>query len=588
MLVHTIDRQTPASAVLAHPDARAVVRTIAPEAFESPMLVELGEFPVGSLLRLILGEGDPRVDAVLDAVAGFEDLRAVPVSEPPIVPRSDYEEDSVPSGSAASRVPASAIVHVRTEIVLEGPAHGNPFVDVDVTATLTRAGAAPIVIGGFYDGDGVYRLRFLPPSPGRWEFTTSSNARSLHGITGAIDVVAGTEHGPVRAEGQRFTRADGTPFAPMGTTAYAWTHQPRELRQQTLDSLAEAPFNKLRMCLFPKSFLFNHDEPDLFVFPRRADGSWDTERFDVAYFAELEDAVDSLARLGIEADLILFHPYDRWGFAAMGATVDDRYVAYVTRRLSAFANVWWSMANEYDLLTSKRAEDWTRLAGLVRANDAVGHPLSIHNWFEVFDYSAPWATHASLQRGDRAMGAAVARWRRQWGKPVIVDELGYEGDIDQGWGNLTGEELLRRFWEGTLSGGYLTHGETYYSPDEVIFWSKGGTLRGRAVPRLRFLRTLIEESPTGALDPLPGDWDFASGGVAGEYILTYFGDSQPAFRTIHVPDGMRARVDIIDTWSMTVTPLPGVHTGDVRVELPGTPYIAIRLRQDAGPGEDHA
>jgi hypothetical protein len=41
--------------------------------------------------------------------------------------------------------------------------------------------------------------------------------------------------------------------------------------------------------------------------------------------------------LGIEADLILWHPYDRWGFAEMGAANDDRYLRYAIARLGASA-----------------------------------------------------------------------------------------------------------------------------------------------------------------------------------------------------------------------------------------------------------
>ena len=96
-----------------------------------------------------------------------------------------------------------------------------------------------------------------------------------------------------------------------------------------------------------------------------------------------------------EADLILFHPYDRWGFSRLGPAVDERYLRYVVRRLAAFPNVWWSMANEYELLTTKRPPEWHRLAQVVVDDDHVGHLLSIHNWSELFDYSASWATHAT-------------------------------------------------------------------------------------------------------------------------------------------------------------------------------------------------
>jgi hypothetical protein len=51
-----------------------------------------------------------------------------------------------------------------------------------------------------------------------------------------------------------------------------------------------------------------------------------------------------------------------------------------------------------------------------------------------------------------------------WGKPVVIDECGYEGDLENGWGKISGEEMLRRFWEGAIRGGYVGHDETYWDP----------------------------------------------------------------------------------------------------------------------------
>jgi hypothetical protein len=435
-----------------------------------------------------------------------------------------------------------------------------------------------VTVGGFYDGDGTYRIRFLPPEAGEWSFVTSSTARALDGVSGTFAVAAARTPGPVGVvDTFAFAHADGTPFVPVGTTAYAWIHQSADLQDATIEALAAAPFTKLRMCLFPKHFMYNSDEPERFVFPRAADGSWDTTAFDLEFFANLDRRLEQLEQLGVEADLILFHPYDRWGLSSLSDAADERYLTYVVRRLAAFPHVWWSMANEYDLL-AKRPADWDRLATLVQREDHVGHPLSIHNWVDVFDYSVDWATHTSLQRGDYRIGEKIDEWRRAWGKPVVVDEFGYEGDLDQGWGNLMAEEVVRRFWEGTLRGGYLTHGETYWDEDEQIWWSKGGKLRGESPARLKFLRQVVADSPTGRVEPLVSSFDDVRGGVDGEYVLIYFGASRPRFRDVEVPEGMTARIDVLDTWAMTVEEVAGTHTGTVRVQLPARPYSAIRLR----------
>ena len=91
--------------------------------------------------------------------------------------------------------------------------------------------------------------------------------------------------------------------------------------------------SEIRMCAFPKWFIFNTDEPPRYPFRRQPDGDWDFTQFEPEYFQHLDRCVAQLGEIGVEADVILFHPYDRWGFAEMPASADDRYVQYVVRRL---------------------------------------------------------------------------------------------------------------------------------------------------------------------------------------------------------------------------------------------------------------
>ncbi|MFY9713411.1 MAG: DUF5605 domain-containing protein [Microbacterium sp.] len=491
--------------------------------------------------------------------------------------------DAASHGSATMTVPESVSLWAPLEIRIDGPSHGNPFIDVELDAVFTRGGA-DVRVGGFYDGDGIYVIRALADAEGAWTFETRSTAPSLDGLTGTVVVGSPAEnaHGPVRVDGFHFRHADGIRHRPLGTTAYAWTHQPDELQEQTLATLAESPFTKLRMCVFPKSYLYNTNEPTDFPFPGSLADGFDLERFDPAHFRRLEKSIVTLADLGVEADLILFHPYDRWGFADLGPAVDERYLRYLVRRLSGFANVWWSMANEYDLVSAKDTAEWERLAAIVGEEDSFGHLNSIHNCIPFYDYSAPWITHVSIQRVDVYRTAEnTDEWRERWGKPVVIDECAYEGDIDQGWGNITGEEMVRRFWEGAVRGGYVGHGETYLPAalgrdDETLWWSKGGELHGTSPDRIRFLDQLLAEAPDGVWNPLPGDWDVPWGGVAGRTLIGYFGFNRPRFRIVLLGEGEWA-IDVIDTWGMTVERVPGTHPeGSVRVELPGRQFMAIR------------
>jgi hypothetical protein len=495
-----------------------------------------------------------------------------------IRPDPNYEEPDVLQGSAVLDAPATGSVNSPYEVRLSGPSHRNPFVDVELTAQFSSELGMSIRVGGFYDGAGTYVIRFLPATPGTWEVTTKSTARSLDQIRWTFEVEPSEARGPVRvADTFHFAYDNGDTYVPIGTTAYAWTHQPEVMQEETLDTLRGSPFNKVRMCIFPKHYDFNDNDPEMYPFDRTG-SDFDLTAFDVEFFRHLERRIQQLHVLGIEADLILFHPYDRWGFMTLGPAVDERFVTYVVRRLAAFPNVWWSLANEYDLVWSKDLADWEHLASVVQREDHAHHLVSIHNGVYIYDFAVPWATHCSIQKVDERVGTLVTELRRTWKKPVILDEAGYEGDLEYDWGNITAREMTRRFWDVTARGGYMTHGETYWNEDEAIFWARGGKLTGESVSRIAFLSRFIAESPTRRLESLTTGLIGTSAGTRGEYEVHYLGSSQPRVKTITVPEGVRVHIDVIDTWEMTVTTLDGTYAGTVAVPLPAKPYIAIRVR----------
>ena len=296
--------------------------------------------------------------------------------------------------------------------------------------------------------------RFMPDRQGAWHYATRSSLPELDGKTGDFMVVApGTgNHGPVHvANTYHFAYADGTPFRPLGTTAYNWVHMADPLEEQTLTTLGASPFNKIRLCVFPKHNAGATNELALYPFVGTPPKAWDFTRFDPRFFQHLEKRVGDLRDRGIEAELILFDPYDkgRWGFDRMPADVDDRYVRYLVSRLAAYRNVWWSLANEYDFNKRKKESDWDRLFQVVQAADPYGHLRSIHNGFLIYNNTQPWVTHASIQNGAAVEDAGRAEmYRDVYRKPVVYDEVKYEGNIWKRWGNLTAEEMVFTFLAG--------------------------------------------------------------------------------------------------------------------------------------------
>jgi hypothetical protein len=243
------------------------------------------------------------------------------------------------------------------------------------------------------------------------------------------------------------------------------------------------------------------------------------------------------------------------------------------------------MANEYDLLLDvKPMEQWDQYFRILQEKDPYQHLRSIHNCDvnKYYDHTRPWISHASIQNWDVRQ---VKEWRAAYGKPVIVDEFEYEGDVPPPYGNLTAREMVHRFWIAVLSGGYATHGEMYLHPEDILWWSKGGVLHGESEPRIGFLRRLLEEDAIDGLTPMTDRWEWSriSGAQSGEYRLIYFGERQPARWSAGLPaDYDRYDIDLIDTWEMTITPLsaytPSNSEEVAEIEIPGRPYLALRIR----------
>ena len=480
---------------------------------------------------------------------------------------------------------------------------GNPFTDYTVQGVFTGKNET-VTVDGFYDGDGVYKVRFMPSFEGDYTYEISGSfSETVTKGSFTVTAPSANNHGPMRvAGGIHLIYEDGTPYYSVGTTCYAWAHQPEETKQKTLRELDQGYFNKMRFCVFPKHYIHNFRDPETFPFEGTpvdssglseetftyfvdfAGNDWDFTRPNPAHFRRMERCIEELLKRNIEADIIVMHPYDRWGFSQMDRAADDLYWNYVIARFAAYRNVWWSLANEYDLMRAKTLQDWEHYAELLCKKDPYNHMRSVHNCMAFYDYNRPWITHCSMQRQDLYRHVEyTGEYLAKYGKPVVWDEIAYEGNIDMGWGNISGQELTRRFWEAMLRGGHAGHGETYVHPEDILWWSHGGELHGESPARIRFLHQILSETPGIGLKRGNGDFDELVGVVDAmtwpdAYEIHYYGFGRPSFRTYRKDPTAKYRVEIIDTWEMTVTDA-GVHSGTFRIPLPGKEYMAVRIRR---------
>lgn len=489
----------------------------------------------------------------------------------------------------------------------------NPF--GEVTATFTDEAGVTTTVKGFAAADNVVKVRFYPSVCGEYTYEVSgavTDSGSVICERAAEDTAA---HGIVRACGTHFRYDDGTWFYPFGTTVYALVHQEKALVDRTMETLSKAPFNKVRMCVFPKHYDYNHNEPELFAFEKKRDGGFDMGRPCFAFFDELESRMKELDGMGIQCDLILFHPYDRWGFADLTMEEAKTYLDYLIRRLSAFPNVWWSLANEFDLMKYTRKE-WEEIAAFVAGQDAFHHLLSNHNCIEFWNFDNKDTTHVCLQIKNCD---EVSSFLKKYDKPLMVDECCYEGNIAYEWGNISAFEMVNRFWIATVQGGYCTHGETYLSDDDVLWWSRGGILKGESAKRIAFLKDIIDALPGPlaycgfeftkerydeirehpekaendfwrAVASVP--WERAKGAmlngkeyvgsVGDEAYLKYLERKCAAVTQLHLSEEHRYDVEVIDVWNMTRNKVLAGVSGTVTVMLPGKEGTAVLAQRIDG------
>ncbi len=113
---------------------------------------------------------------------------------------------------------------------------------------------------------------------------------------------------------------------------------------------------------------------------------------------------------------------------------------------------------------------------------------------------------------------------------------------------------------------------------------------------------MLEDSPAAGIEPIDNWQSPEYGGRAPDYCLVYLGKNVPTSWEFHLPkppqgqgqpigDEIRFTAEVLDTWNMTVTPVPGTFTlgkksdyfhGDKEgrsIELPGRPDMAIRIKR---------
>ncbi|MGB9596556.1 MAG: DUF5060 domain-containing protein [Candidatus Poribacteria bacterium] len=97
----------------------------------------------------------------------------------------------------------------------------NPFQDTNVIATFMHEETGKsFEVNGFYDGDNIWRIRFMPSETGKWAYVTHSTDPDLDKKIGNIICEKSTKpylHSPIKINGHHFFYSDGMPIFLIST-----------------------------------------------------------------------------------------------------------------------------------------------------------------------------------------------------------------------------------------------------------------------------------------------------------------------------------------------------------------------------------
>jgi uncharacterized protein DUF4038/uncharacterized protein DUF5060/collagenase-like protein with putative collagen-binding domain len=427
------------------------------------------------------------------------------------------------------------------------PRARNPFSDASILATFERPDNGRWEIEGFCDSDdgSVYRVRFMPSSPGDYRYSIEFRQGWFRRTaTGTFRVVASRRRGPIRMDPSHpwhfIWENTGGHYFFNGTTAYwlmGWRDD--QIIASSIERLHQLRVNRIRVTIAGRTGLF-YGEPVMWgdrwsplVTPWRPGGgvralrfvgrlgqrsgmAWgrsffdslsdlglgpdtfhpgfDYSRFDVSYWQKFDRALrfardrDMIVSLILDMNDSRVHP-------AAGSADERRFIRYAVARFAAFSNITWDLGDDLDRY---RDEFWTRTTGtLIKQWDPVRHLATSHPVDNLHqDRTSDWFDFTSFQEWSRTQHAFMLAQRQQQERsgriiPQTNEEYGYEDHYPlwaQGPGSESADALRRMAWEIVMAGGYQTTGETARRGTNVWPDTGGGWMNGRGDDTMTMLQ----------------------------------------------------------------------------------------------------
>ena len=377
------------------------------------------------------------------------------------------------------------------EVTIEGsnPSPRRPF-HAEILGFFTHESGDEIgPVPAYYDGDGIWKIRFSPNLLGIWKGRVDSPHGAIGPVhLGEIECVpneAPNAHGRLRidpAHRQRFVWEDGTPFVALGFECdwlFALHQAKPDAFDRALDILTKHGFNYVVTNVYAHSGFSEPGHEWVFAPPRLYPWEGTNEepihsRLNLAFFRDFDAVIAALHERGIVAHLMIHVQNKHVNWPERYSDDDDLYWRYVLARYQAYGNVVWDVGKEsYNYVRMYDDPDYVldrisfirRFDGhehLVTVHDAIAHSPGVAG---LADDAADFVSD-QIHLGDiDAYNREAIRRFRTLDKPYMNIEYGYEVGAEpiktymsrttRSW-----EDILLWTWAIVLGGGYPTY---YYN-----------------------------------------------------------------------------------------------------------------------------
>lgn len=311
-----------------------------------------------------------------------------------------------------------------------GRNYADPYKDVTLHVTYTRPDKSRVAFWGFYDGGGVWRIRFMPDRIGAWTWEASFSD-GAGAARGSFECVPSELPGMITADRVNpmwFGWSSGRHVLIRGFHVgdrFFAANWPAEKRKAFLDWAGKHGYNLLSIA----SHYLNRD--DL----HRGQG-WDTPKLwplNAAEYSRMESVLCDLARRRMIV----------WPFAGFFGQKSnyprdpedqELYIRYTLARLAPWWNLMFNVAGPEPNLPKPwmAAEEVQRLGRLIRKLDPMGHLLAVHNYTGDDPYrDSEWSNYGVLQ-GPKTLSREVLSQgllkNHHPSKPLLAQETLWSGN----------------------------------------------------------------------------------------------------------------------------------------------------------------